>query len=265
MRVFDAGLDNPQKSYDVAVVIPTILRNTLREAIESIYRQKNVGRIQILIGIDVPEQSPESFEPLFSSCPKHCSVFVFYPGYSTSARNGGLHAAFDGGTLRTVLSYLANSRYLAYLDDDNYWDEFHLTSMLTAIRGVDWVYSLRWFLHPKTRAPICIDEWESVGVDTGIFAEKFGGFVDPNQLLIDKLVCEPVLRLWGVPLSNDPEAMSADRNVFGFLRQYFKRRSTDLATVYYYLSGDESYHRLKRPDWAGPTYVLKYELAGRVE
>ena len=68
-------------------------------------------------------------------------------------RHGGLHPAYDGGVLRCVLTYLANSRYVAYLDDDNWWADNHLSSMLAAIKDHHWAYALRWFVHPDTSAP----------------------------------------------------------------------------------------------------------------
>jgi len=59
-------------------------------------------------------------------------------GYSTSVLNSGIHLASSGGALRSILTYCANSRYVAYLDDDNWWDETHQPSLLAAIvpRGV---------------------------------------------------------------------------------------------------------------------------------
>ena len=94
-----------QRPVDVAVIMPTIIRSTMKEALQSVFRQA------------------------------HCCVNVIYPGYSTSVRHGGLHPAYDGGVLRCVLTYLANSRYVAYLDDDNWWADNHLSSMLAAKPG----------------------------------------------------------------------------------------------------------------------------------
>ena len=43
-----------QKPFDIAVVMTTIGRSTIFEAIQSIYQQEGVQRIQLLIGVDVP-------------------------------------------------------------------------------------------------------------------------------------------------------------------------------------------------------------------
>ncbi|HIJ63693.1 MAG TPA: glycosyltransferase family 2 protein, partial [Rhodospirillaceae bacterium] len=184
----DADLQTPA---DVAVVIPSLLRPTLGEALESVFEQTFAGRIQVLVGIDKPVGDILMIDELCRRRPANVTVQLFYPGYSTSVRHGGLHPARDGGVLRCLLSYLANSRLVAYLDDDNWWDPDHLRQMCRAMETASWAYAFRWFVHPGSRRPICVDNWESVGPDGGVFKRQ-GGWVDPNCLMIDKLACEPV-------------------------------------------------------------------------
>ena len=203
-----------QKPADFAVVMPTVLQPTITDAIQSVFNQRFDGTIQLLIGIDTGNYELARVEQLCRSVPDRRSVFLFYPGYSTSRRYGGLHPGRDGGSLRTVLSYLANSRYVAYLDDDNWWSEDHLSTMYSVLSaGAEWAYALRWFVHPDSRQPICLDEWESVGPDAGFFS----GWVDPNCLAIDKIACEAVLRWWSIPAPNSVKDTDADRNVFHIL------------------------------------------------
>lgn len=140
-----------QAPFDVAVVMPTILRPSILEAVKSIFAQTNVPRIQLLIGIDAPLGDFSSLDTLLSAAPDHVTPCLFYPGYSTSVRHGGPHLARDGGALRCTLSYLANARHVAYLDDDNSWTHDHLSGLLRAISGCRWAYAYRWFLHPQTR------------------------------------------------------------------------------------------------------------------
>jgi hypothetical protein len=149
----DPGTDL-QRPLDIAVVMPTLLRPTLLDAVRSVYAQSVDGRIQILIGIDKPEGDPAVIDAVVAERPSHCVVTIFYPGYSTSVRHGGLHPARDGGTLRTVMFYLANARHVALLDDDNWWHPDHLRHLRAAIEGRDWAYALRWYVHPATRRPI---------------------------------------------------------------------------------------------------------------
>jgi hypothetical protein len=144
--------------------------------------------------------------------------------------------------LRTVLTYLANARYVAYLDDDNWWAPNHLQSLLAAIDGKSWAFSHRWFVHPVTRHVVCEDSWESVGPGKGIFRDKFGGWVDPNCLMFDKLSCEEVIRWWGIPLPGDQKAMSADRHVYDYLQQHGPPGECREPTVFYAMQPDDVIH-----------------------
>ena len=143
--------------------------------------------------------------------------------------------------MRTVLSYAAHSRHVAYLDDDNWWGPDHLVTLLAAVRGREWAYSLRWFVGPEAATPLCVDRWESVGPGGGVFAGRFGGFVDPGCLLIDKVACDPALRLWCSALPGDPTGMSSDRPVFDWL-QTRPAGATGRATAYYTLSASDPMH-----------------------
>jgi len=219
--------------------MPTILRATLERAVASVFRQAFKGSIQILVGVDGAAGDRRLLDRIGAARPSNCVVTVVDLGYSTSARHGGLHPAGDGGAARTILSYAANSRYVAYLDDDNWWHPDHLASLRAAVQGFDWAFSLRWFVDKATSRPLCIDEWESVGPAAGTLRERWGGFVDPNCLMIDKLACEPALRLWSRPVSEDMKdrawGISADRNVCSHLVGHHSVGWTRRATTFYVL------------------------------
>ena len=242
----------PARPFDVAVVIPTVLRPHLARAVRSIFAQHFPGTIQILLGVDTRLGDSAVLGELVSAAPSNCVVSVFDPGYSTSARHGGFSPAGDGGAIRTILSYAAHSRLVAYLDDDNWWAPDHLATLVRAIAGRAWAFSLRWFADP-TGQPLCIDRWESVGPDAGVFRERFGGFVDPSCLLLDKTACEPALRLWNFPIPGDASGMSADRAVFRFLRGQ-PVAGTGRATAFYTLNPADVNHtaRMERIAAAGP-------------
>ena len=246
-----------QEPADFAVVMPTVLRPTITDAIQSVFSQRFDGSIQTLIGIDAGTCELARVEQVCRSVPDRQSVLLLYPGYSTSRRYGGLHAARDGGALRTVLSYLANSRFVAYLDDDNSWSDDHLASMHSVLSaGAEWAFALRWFVHPRSRQPICWDEWESVGPGAGLF----NGWVDPNCLAIDKIACEAVLRWWSVPGPNSVLKMDADRNVFHILSTRFRGAPTNRHSVFYMISETDSMHSY-RLDMIG---AQRYHAAGKL-
>jgi hypothetical protein len=236
-----------QKQFAVAVVIPTVLRPHLRWALESVFRQDLEGSIQVLIGIDKPLGERSLLDALLLEAPPNVHITVLDPGYSTSVRHGGIYSTHYGGALRTILSYLANSHYIAYLDDDDWFAPGHLSSLLTAIRGHAWAYSLRWYGHPARPEGLCIDEWESTGPDTGIFKERFGGFVAPSCMMLDKSVCHMLLPFWSVAMFAD--GGGEDRRIFEKLRGHgFPGGATHRATSYCTLDPNDAAHPL-RIEW----------------
>ena len=47
-----------QEPFHIAVIMPTVGRASLREAVQSVYAQAFAGRIQLLIGVDAPVRRP---------------------------------------------------------------------------------------------------------------------------------------------------------------------------------------------------------------
>ena len=249
-RSFHAPGEDLQLPFDVAVVMPSILRPSLADALRSIFAQVFPGRIQVLVGIDRPAGAPppdlDAVEQACREAPPGRAVQFLYPGYSTSIRHGGLSPARDGGTLRTVLTHLANAPCVAYLDDDNSWAPDHLFRLRRAIadNDADYAFSRRWFVHHESLRPLAIDVWESVGPGQGLFAERMGGFIDPNTLMIDRERCREAIVAWTTPLPGDPKAMSADRMVFARLRS-LRGAATDAATSLYRLDPADDLHELR--------------------
>ncbi len=261
LRVFNgADVARTTEPFDCAVVMPTLLRASITEAVGSVLRQDFSGTVQVLVGFDRVLGDLARLTAFLEAVPARFSVLLFHPGYSTSRRNGGLHAAYDGGALRTILSYLAHSRYVAYLDDDNWWAPDHLSSLCNALAAGDWAYSRRIFVHPVSRRPICEDRWELVGPGQGAFA-SIGGWVDPNCLAINKTKCEAVLPWWSIPLRNSPKAMDADRNVFRLLSTEFIGQDTHKATVFYTVDEADRQHAARLTAMGADTYAA----AGKCE
>ncbi|MEP6998128.1 MAG: glycosyltransferase family 2 protein [Betaproteobacteria bacterium] len=223
-------VDDLQTPFDVGVVMVTIVRPTLAQALRSIYTQRFAGRIQVLIGIDRWEGEPSVLDQLIGERPPNVCVTVIDLGYSTSKRNGGLYPSGYGGALKSILSYAANSRYVAYLDDDNWYAPDHLGTMLAAISGKDWAFSLRFFVDAPTGEMLCPDTWESVGPGRGVYASSQGGFVDTNCFLIDKLACHDVFTEWA--MTRYAKGTGGDRQILQRIRD--RPWGTNAAhTVYY--------------------------------
>lgn len=188
----------PQLRADVAVIVPTILRPALLDAVRSVYDQTFDGRVQLLIGADLNADQADPLFDLLETRPANLSATVLTLPYSTSSRHGGVHPAWDGGALRPILSFMANALHLAYLDDDNTWEPDHLASLMAAVQGKAWAYSLRLLLDEETGAELGVDVWDAVGPGRGRFKAQ-GGLVDPSCLLVNKLHMAHALWLWSDP------------------------------------------------------------------
>jgi glycosyltransferase involved in cell wall biosynthesis len=219
----------------VSVVIPTIGRPSLLEALQSIFDQDLKENIQILIGVDKAAGDLDEMRSFLEARPAHVSCLVMRLPYSTSRRHGGVHNPTDGGSLRAVLSLMANARYVAYLDDDNRWRANHLSEMLKAVEGKLWAYSHRMLIDETTKQEIAIDAWDSVGPGRGRFAGE-GGLVDTNCMIVDKVGGVLLLSRWATSHDGSVRA-TADRTFFNALSRHEHGVVQDV-TVDYYVRSD---------------------------
>ena len=230
-RVPPTAESGPGEPFDAAVIMATILRPTLLKAVRSVFAQDLKGRIQILIGIDKRAGDAGVLDRLRAECPSHITMTLCDPGYSTAAPNGGVYSALTGGGLLAGLSMLAGSRYLCYLDDDNWYAPEHLSSLRRSIDGVGWAHSWRWFVNSYDDRPIEIDRWHAVGPNAGLYAPTMGGLVDTNTYMIDRARCADMLWRWSHALQE--KGAGNDRGVFAALVRKEAWRCTEQATVYY--------------------------------
>ena len=74
----------------------------------------------------------------------------------------------------------------------------NVATMLEAVAGNAWAFSLRHFVDATSGDLLCADTWESVGPGRGVDGRTQGGFVDTNCSLIDKLACNDVFPEWAM-------------------------------------------------------------------
>ncbi len=225
--------------HDAAVVIPTTLRPSLARAVRSVFRQSGVERVQVLIGVDQRLGDGRLLATLAHECPPHVTLTTFDPGYSTAQAHGGLYPNTFGGALRTILSYAAHSRYVAYLDDDDWWADDHLSGLLAAIQGRAWAFSYRWLVDHMTEQTLCRDEWDSVGPGRGINQESHGGFCCPSTLMLDINSCHGILPWWSQAGFDD--GSGEDRLIFRALKPH-PWGASNLYSCYYTMRAEVQAH-----------------------
>ena len=197
--------------------------------------------MQILIGVDCdPNGKSEAMRATLSKeCPANISLVWLDLGYSTSKRHGGVHPCCFGGSLRTALSFLADSEIVMYLDDDDWLSADHCADIVAAIRDRSWAFAYSIYADGNLGNGLYIDEIESVGVGKGIYRKKKGGFVRPSGMAINKLKLPHILHLFAESFNATGDG--EDRLVFEKLRSE-PHRCTGKATVYYTLDPKDGMH-----------------------
>ncbi|MDO5638461.1 MAG: hypothetical protein Q4G28_01160 [Neisseria sp.] len=230
--------------HDLAIVVTTVCRKSLLRAVKSIFEQDFQGRIQILVGVDKDLSGNEQKlrKQLQRQCPPNRSLFWLSPGYSTSKRHGGVHQCSYGGSLRTVLSFLADSPLVMYLDDDDWLAPEHCRLAVQSLQGRAWAFSYCIYADGNKSQGLCVDMLESVGPGKGIYAENFGGFVRPSGLLLDKTKVSHILHLWANSPNESGDA--EDRLIFEQLKQE-PFGFTEKATVFCALDPADRMHQMR--------------------
>jgi hypothetical protein len=244
-------------TFDVTVLIRTLLRPSLPAAVRSVFAQDFPGRIQILIGADAVPGAAPIVDGLRAECPARMRLDLLDMPYATSERRGGIYPSQEGGSLAVLLAFAANARYIVYLDDDNQAAPDHIRLLHQAVQGFDWAFTLRWLVDGPTGNLLCADEWESVGPGKGVFAVRAGGFADPNCMIIDKLACAFCLPWFAFALYRN--GTGADRLLFRCLAERHAVGWTGQPTLYYGIRPEDPLSRMRAtwlaakgialPDW----------------
>jgi hypothetical protein len=228
----------------ITVVVLTTCRTSLLRALRSVFGQSLREPMQVLIGVDrdPDRRLPVLFETLRRECPTHITLSLLNMGYSTSVRHGGPHASHFGGSLRSAMTFLADSNIVTYLDDDDWFAPDHCERILAAIHGKSWAYTYSIYADGNTGQGLCVDEIESVGVSRGVYAQAFGGFVRPSGLTIDKLKVLHLVHVWSQAKweTGDGE----DRLLFDQLC-HLPHGCTEAATVYAAIDPKDDLHEFR--------------------
>jgi hypothetical protein len=132
VKIFGEPGAQLQNMFEAVAVIPALLRPEVADSLCFVFARDLRGRIHVMIGTHKFAANLSMLDPICWARPFNCLVQVFYPGYSTAGRHYGLSPAGSGGGQRCILSYIANRPYVAYLDDDDWWQADHLRLLFTS-------------------------------------------------------------------------------------------------------------------------------------
>lgn len=215
----------------VAVVIPTIGKETVLKAIDSVYEQ-SYPDIKIHLVIDGPEYvevvrslNPHIFKDQF--------IAVTQLGENVGAAPGG---PFYGHRVYAASPHITNADYVFFLDEDNWYKPNHVASLveLCERHRLDWAFSFRSVYADDEF--VCDDRCESLGF-WPVWNGQFNGIhyhVDTSTYCFRRtfLIGTSFVWHWGY---------AADRRFFGAINNLENKYGTTAEhTMCYRVDGNEN-------------------------
>ena len=155
------------------VITPTTGSDELYDALVSVHNQTydNVEHLIVVDGEQFKENANKVLNKFYDKY-GHSKVKKIVLPYNTG--NNG----FYGHRVMAGFSHLVNHEYILFLDQDNFYKENHVESLVYEIDKYkfEWAYSLRTIVD-KEMKHICEDNCESLG--------RWSAWVDSNAFLID--------------------------------------------------------------------------------
>ena len=141
----------------VLVITPTTGSDVLKDAIESVQKQ-DYSELEHLIVIDGTKFENDAKKTISISSIQEKNVIVSTIPFNTGG--GGYY----GHRVMAAFSHLCPHDYIMFLDQDNWYEPNHVTSLVKEIEqyNYDWVHSLR-KIYDKNKEFICNDNCESLG------------------------------------------------------------------------------------------------------
>lgn len=195
----------------VTVITATTGSKYLPQCIKSV-RDQDYDQIQHLIFADGFEHASKVKE-IIDNIPirEGYSVDVIYLPYSVGSDRYNGHRMYGAGF------YFCKGDFVCFLDDDNWFDSDHISSMVSNLDVNSWSYSLRKIVDADGNF-VCNDDCESLGEYPSILSDQ-DYFVDQNCYMFPKM-----LGLQLTPLFyrrfREPNEMELDRLLVQTMRHH---------------------------------------------
>ena len=169
--IIDHHRQRLQSFVRTTVITPTVGTPHLTKCIESVQAQTLMG-VRHCIVVDGPEHRDRVEAMVKPFLHKKQIDVVVLPENTGS---GG----WNGHRIYGALPYLCNTEYVAYLDEDNWYEPDHLLDLMTLVseRDLDWAFSLRRIVR-QDESFVANDNCESLG-------SLCHTVVDPSDVLVD--------------------------------------------------------------------------------
>jgi Glycosyl transferase family 2 len=151
--------------------------------------------------------------------PKSLEVMVL--PFATGKEN------WNGHRIYGATPFLCNSEFVAYLDEDNWFEPDHLETLMTEIasRRARWGFALRTIRGPTGRL-ICDDNCESLGPLHPVFNNSHDFLIDTSCYLLSCDVAVQFSFSW-YRRTGSPGVLSADRTLCRMLMEHGPASATN--------------------------------------
>lgn len=198
----------------VTVITPTIGSKHLPQCINSVHEQSY--ECQHLIVIDGYKNFSDT-KTYMNKCAKKKNM-----NYILLPENVGANGWY-GHRIYAAFSFLVNTDYIVYLDEDNWLEPNHIESLMNSLiqSNMDWTYSNR-NIYDKDGQFVCKDEFENNGKD----------HIDTSCFCISREIATKIGSSWY-------GQWGADRQFFANLKHYYPRYVGSMEyTMNYRLGGN---------------------------
>lgn len=193
----------------ISIVTPTTGAPELKQAVQSVLSQDH-SDIEYYVFIDGKEREAKALSLLEELGPRDPRLHTITLPHPT-----GLDG-FNGHRIFGASSYLTRGDYIAFLDEDNWWDSNHLSSLyqLLVNHKLDWAYAMRKIVDSDGTF-IVNDDCENLG----IWKACIGDFrhVDTSCYLLkraDALSLSPIwYKQFRDPSTHTPDAILCNKLV----------------------------------------------------
>lgn len=187
----------------VAVITPTIGTKYLKRNLESVSKQ--TYKTQHVVVVDGPQ-----YDGGLDLLEYKDKTVIHLP-----QNTGG--GGYNGHRIYGAVPFLIDADYFIFLDEDNWIDENHVQTLVDAVKGKEWAFSLRKIVD-KDGSYICNDDCESLGLWPTCLGEQ-EYFVDVGCYFLSKKLAINLASAWYRRARHPDEQPEVDRLLMHLLRE----------------------------------------------
>lgn len=198
----------------VTVITPTTASDQLNDVLKSIDRQtyKNIQHLVVVDGFD--KYGVKAAQLMEGATRSTAFALPHNTGYDQ----------YNGHRIYGAMSYIAEGEYICFLDQDNWFEDTHIESLVDVIKqGNQWAYSLRKIVSQEGTY-ICNDDCESLGKWNSVINDNF---VDVNCFMIPKMAAVYFSPYWYRRARHPQEQPEVDRCLSAFMMQNYSEFDTN--------------------------------------